>query len=147
MAVVSGLRWSHVGLNCRDQKATEDFYSRWFGFARARVVEADGTRVVFLRRDQVYLELFATDAGPAFDTLADGPRHPGTARHLAFQVDSVDAFLDTAGGELDVTLGPLAFDAFIPGWKTVWVKDPDGVVVEVSQGYSDQEAAELATYA
>lgn len=147
MTVVNGLRWSHVGLNCRDQKATEEFYTRWFGFARARVVEADGTRVIFLRRDQVYLELFPSSAEPAFATVADGPQQPGVPRHLAFQVDSVDAFLDAAGDALEITLGPLAFDTFIPGWKTVWVKDPDGVVVEVSQGYTDQDPEELAGYA
>jgi glyoxylase I family protein len=37
-----------------------------------------------------------------------------------------------------ITLGPISFDAFIPGWKTVWVKDPDGNIVEISQGYTDQ---------
>ncbi|MFE3186691.1 VOC family protein [Streptomyces violascens] len=141
------VRWAHVGLNCRDQKATEEFYSRWFGFSRARVVEADGSRVVFLRSGPVYLELFPTDAAPAFDTVNDGPDNPGAARHLAFQVDDVDAFLAAADGELKVTLGPLAFDEFIPGWKTVWVSDPDGLVIEVSQGYTDQSAEELRTYA
>ena len=33
----------------------------------------------------------------------------------------------------------MSFDAFIPGWRTVWVLDPDGVIVEVSQGYRDQD--------
>ncbi|MFD7341593.1 VOC family protein [Streptomyces violascens] len=141
------VRWAHVGLNCRDQKATEEFYSRWFGFSRARVVEADGSRVVFLRSGPVYLELFLTEAEPAFDTVNDGPDNPGAARHLAFQVDDVDAFLAAADGELKVTLGPLAFDEFIPGWKTVWVSDPDGLVIEVSQGYTDQSTEELRTYA
>lgn len=143
----AGLRWSHVGLNCRDQKATEDFYTRHFGFARARVVEADGVRVVFLRNGPVHLELFATDADALFTTAKDGPDNPGTARHLAFQVDDVDAFLAAADGELEQLLGPLAFDEFIPGWKTVWVSDPDGIVLEVSQGYTDQSTDELATYA
>ena len=146
-AAQAGLRWSHVGLNCRDQKATEDFYTRHFGFARARVVEADGVRVVFLRNGPVYLELFATDADALFTTAKDGPDNPGTARHLAFQVDDVDAFLAAAGGELEPLLGPLTFDAFIPGWKTVWVSDPDGIVLEISQGYTDQSTDELATYA
>lgn len=40
---------------------------------------------------------------------------------------------------MPVSLGPLEFDDFIPGWRTVWVTDPDGVVVEVSQGYRDEE--------
>ncbi|GAA2318836.1 VOC family protein [Streptomyces kunmingensis] len=140
-------RWAHVGLNCRDQAATEEFYRRWFGFERARVVEADGTRVVFLKSGPVYLELFPTDAEPAFATAKDGPENPGAARHLAFQVDDVDAFLTAANGELDVLLGPLGFDTFIPGWRTVWVSDPDGIVVEVSQGFTDQTPEELRQYA
>jgi glyoxylase I family protein len=31
------------------------------------------------------------------------------------------------------------FDAFIPGWRTVWVADPDGRIIEISQGYRDQD--------
>ena len=140
-------RWSHVGLNCTDQDATEAFYTRWFGFRRARMVEADGVRVIFLRSGDVYLELFKTGAAPLVAPENDGPDNPGTARHLAFQVDDVDAFLAAADGALPVSLGPLTFDAFIPGWKTVWVTDPDGLVIEVSQGYTDQSREELARYA
>lgn len=146
MAGPAGTRWSHVGLNCRDQRATEEFYTRWFGFRRARVVEADGVRVVFLRCGDAYLELFASNADPAAEAGADGPQNPGTARHLAFQVADVDAFLARAGGALPISLGPLMFEEFIPGWKTVWVTDPDGIVVEVSQGYVDQSAAELRQF-
>ena len=139
------VRWSHVGLNCRDQDATEAFYRDWFGFRRARLVTGEDWKVVFLRRGDAYLELFGTDADSAFETKADGPQHPGTARHLAFQVDDVDAFLAAADGRLPITLGPLAFDEYIPGWKTVWISDPDGVVIEVSQGYHDEEHLEPAT--
>lgn len=138
------MKWSHVGLNCADQAATEDFYTRWFGFRRARVVRAGDEEVMFLKAGPVYLELFASAMPPAVATEKDGPGHRGSVRHLAFQVDSVDDFLAGAGGELSLTLGPLTFDEFIPGWKTVWVRDPDGVVVEVSQGYTDQTPEELA---
>jgi len=31
----------------------------------------------------------------------------------------------------------MAFDAFIPGWKTAWVSDPDGNILEISQGFKD----------
>ena len=31
------------------------------------------------------------------------------------------------------------FSDFIPGWRTVWLADPEGNIVEVSQGYTDQE--------
>ena len=132
-------RWSHVGLNCRDQDATERFYSRWFGFRRARVVDGgDGTRVIFLRSGDVYLELFPAQPDPAVHNHEDGPRSPGVARHLAFQVDSLDEFLAQADGQLSISLGPLSFDQVIPGWKTVWVTDPDGLIVEISQGYTDE---------
>jgi glyoxylase I family protein len=137
-------RWSHVGLNCADQQVTEEFYTRWFGFRRARVVEADGVRVIFLRAGDAYLELFSTDAPALFETADDGPANPGTARHLAFMVPDVEEFLNRADGALPISLGPLDFSQFIPGWKTVWVTDPDGIVVEVSQGYVDQSEEELA---
>lgn len=138
-------RWSHVGLNCRDQAVTEAFYREWFGFRRARVAEEEDGRVVFLRAGDVYLELFRSAAEPR-PAEADGPRHPGVARHLAFQLDDLDGFLARANGRLPVSLGPLAFDECIPGWKTVWITDPDGVVVEVSQGYRDQSPEELAAF-
>lgn len=131
-------------LNCADQKQTEDFYCRWFGFTRARLIEEGDVRVVFLRRGDAYLELFSTpDAAPA-SVSDDGPQQPGTVRHLAFQVDDVDAFLAEAGDALSINLGPLAFDSVIPGWRTVWVRDPDGVILEISQGYADQSEDELA---
>lgn len=130
--------WSHVGLNCVDQKTTEDFYTRYFGFSRARVVDLGESRIVFLRKGDAYLELFAADTEPAGTAPGgDGPQAPGRMRHLAFQTDSVDAFLAELGDAAEVTLGPLDFDDFICGWRTVWVRDPDGVIVEVSQGYED----------
>ncbi|MFF1557439.1 VOC family protein [Streptomyces sp. NPDC058279] len=140
--------WSHVGLNCTDQKTTEEFYTRYFGFARARVVDLGESRIVFLRKGDAYLELFAAGTDPARPALGvppavaggDGPQAPGRMRHLAFQTDSVDAFLADLGDAAEVTLGPLDFDDFICGWRTVWVRDPDGVIVEVSQGYEDDSS-------
>ncbi|WP_328924676.1 VOC family protein [Streptomyces sp. NBC_00190] len=141
---MAGLVWSHVGLNCTDQKTTEEFYTRYFGFTRARVVDLGEAQIVFLRKGDAYLELFAAGAEPAGPALGvppavagDGPQAPGRMRHLAFQTDSVDAFLAELGDAAEVTLGPLDFDDFICGWRTVWIRDPDGVIVEVSQGYED----------
>jgi glyoxylase I family protein len=140
-APTTAVRWAHVGLNCRDQRATERFYCDVFGFQRSRVVSAGGADVVFLRQGDVHLELFDAARETPETFGADGPPHPGMVRHIAFQVDDLDGFLARVPGGLDVSLGPLAFDEFIPGWHTVWVKDPDGVIVEISQGYTDQETA------
>jgi len=131
------LRWSHVALNCRDQQVTEDFYRRWFAFERARVVPLGEQQIVFLRQGDVYLELFSAQKAPLLEPQADGPAYPGIARHLAFQTDDLGAFLKRVSGQIPVSLGPLQFDDFIPGWRSVWLVDPDGVVVEVSQGYRD----------
>jgi glyoxylase I family protein len=132
--------FSHVALNCRDPLVVERFYTRHFGFRRARVVPLpDGSQIVFIKAGFVYLELFPAEGErPVLPPTADGYHFPGT-RHLAFQVDDVDAAVAalTADGRT-VTLGPLDFGGFIPGWKTAWVADPEGNIVEVSQGFVDQ---------
>ncbi|GAB3277771.1 VOC family protein [Larkinella harenae] len=140
---MANLVFSHIALSCADPARTEQFYSNHFGFRRARVIPLGGDNaIVFLKNEQaVYLELFRADAGlpglPASD--GDGPHYPGI-RHLAFQVTDVDATVQALGQDAEITLGPLDFSDFIPGWKTVWLKDPDGNIVEISQGYTDQEA-------
>jgi glyoxylase I family protein len=139
--VTTALRWSHVALNCADQAVTEEFYRRWFGFERARAVTLpDDSEIVFIRQGDVHLELFGCSTAAPFAVSADGPAYHGVARHLAFQTDDLDAFLERVGAEIPISLGPLTFDAFIKGWHSVWLTDPDGVIVEVSEGYRDDEA-------
>jgi glyoxylase I family protein len=83
------------------------------------------------------LELFAADGDSHLpDAENDGYTFPGF-RHLAFKVDDVDKKLSEIS-PLNITLGPLDFDAFIPGWRTAWLKDPDGRIIEVSQGFTDE---------
>ena len=131
--------FSHVALNCRDPLATERFYVRHFGFTRARVIPLGAEQIVFLKSGTTYLELFQAKGDPPGAALEkDGPAYRGV-RHIAFQVSDVDATLAAMGSDAVVTLGPLDFGAFIPGWRTVWVADPDGNIVEISQGYTDQD--------
>lgn len=133
------LVFSHVALNCRDPLVTERFYTKHFGFRRARVIPLGEEQIVFLKAGSVYLELFQAKGDPPGPALEkDGPAYRGV-RHLAFQVDDVDATLASMGSEAVVTAGPADFGSFIPGWRTVWVADPDGTIVEISQGYTDQD--------
>ncbi|MGC9670565.1 VOC family protein [Planosporangium sp. 12N6] len=134
-----GLRWSHVALNCADQAVTEEFYRRWFGFTRARAVPLGDSEIIFLRHGDVYLELFHAPEASGLAVTGDGPPYRGIARHLAFQTDDLAAFLERVGDAIPVSLGPLAFDDVTAGWRSVWLIDPDGVVVEVSQGYRDTD--------
>ena len=132
--------FSHVALNCKDMTATERFYTTHFGFRRARVIPLGADRIIFLKSGNIYLELFtAAGSAPGGAPEKDGPSYAGAFRHIAFQVDNVDQTLAAMGGDARVTLGPLSFDDFIPGWRTAWVKDPDGNIVEISQGFTDQK--------
>jgi glyoxylase I family protein len=132
------LAFSHMALNCKDMAAIERFYTRYFGFKRARVIPLGNSKIVFLKCGTMYLELFDAEGdAPSPAPTADGHHFQGW-RHLAFQVDNVDAKLAEIGSAAQVTLGPLDFKDFIPGWRTAWVSDPEGNIVEISQGYTDQ---------
>ncbi|MGH1551394.1 VOC family protein, partial [Streptomyces sp. L7] len=107
-AAPAGLRWSPSAsaAACRDQKATEDFYTRRFGFARARVVEADGVRAWCSCATAPSIWSCSrptpTPCSPRRRTARPTPAR--LARHLAFQVDDVDAFLCRRRGELEPLL-------------------------------------------
>jgi glyoxylase I family protein len=130
------MQFAHVALNCQDLAVTESFYRELFGFQPVRRIEAGETVVLFMRLGEARLELFAAE-GVEPPAERDGPHQAGVMRHLAFQTDDLDAFASRLPKGVEVTLGPAAFDGFIPGWKTLWLRDPDGVIVEVSQGYVD----------
>jgi glyoxylase I family protein len=134
------MQFHHIALTCNDALAVEAFYVKHFGFQRTRALPlGGGQQIVFIKAGAIYLELFQTaDAPPVPKAGADGPAYPGW-RHIAFKVDDVDAKLAAMGDDAQITLGPLSFDDFIPGWRTAWVADPDGNIVEISQGYVDQE--------
>ncbi|MGL5035593.1 MAG: VOC family protein [Microcystaceae cyanobacterium] len=134
--------FSQVALTCKDPIATEQFYCKNFGFKRARVAKLpDGDQIVFIKMadSAFYLELFKAKQEPvAPPSINDGPQYPNV-RHLAFKVDNVDAKLAEMGEDAKITLGPINFDDYIPGWRTVWLADPDGTIVEISQGFKDDE--------
>jgi glyoxylase I family protein len=131
---------SHVALACREPLVTEAFYAKHVGFRRLRAFQVgDNEQIVFLKMQECafYLELFqAKGESPLPPPTHDGPSYPAL-RHLAFKVDSVDAKLAEMGNAAKITQGPMDFDAFIPGWRTVWLADPDGNILEISQGFTD----------
>lgn len=136
------ITFHHVSLNCNDMRAIERFYNKHFGLQRARVIDLpDGRQIVFLRGGGVYLELFPAQGAPPAspDTNNEGPLYPGV-RNFSFQVEDVDAQLAAMGDEARITVGPLSFDAFIPGWRSVWLADPGGNIFQVTQGFTDQDS-------
>lgn len=86
-----------------------------------------------------YLELFqAAEESPIEPAKNDGYQFPAV-RQIGFKVDSVDAKLAEMGDDAKISLGPLSFDDFIPGWRTVWIYDPNGLIVEISEGFQDED--------
>jgi glyoxylase I family protein len=128
----------HFALACRDPLALERFYTKHFGFRRVRLVPLGNEQIVFIKAGPLTLELFqARQPAPVLPAEGDGPWYPGW-RHLAFRVEDVDATLAALGDDAHVTLKPLDFDDFIPGWRSAWVADPEGNIIEISQGYVDE---------
>jgi glyoxylase I family protein len=134
--------FSQVAITCDDPIVTEKFYVKHFGFKRARIAKLpDGDQIVFIKMPDsaFYLELFkAKETSPVPAPSNDGPQYP-SVRHLAFKVDNVDAKLAQMKDDAKITLGPLDFDNYILGWRTVWIADPDGRIVEISQGFVDED--------
>ena len=131
--------FSHIGLSCKDPLATERFYSKHFGFRRARVYAPGPGQVVVIRAGNLALELFPSTVDlPSARVLGAGPDYPNV-RHIAFQVDDLDAKLAEMGSEAKVTLGPLDMGQFIPGMRVAWIADPDDTIVELNQGYTDED--------
>jgi glyoxylase I family protein len=133
------LTFSHIALACEDPLAIERFYTKHFGFTRARVYLPGPDQVVVIKSGAVSLELFpAKEPRPGPPAGEDGPWTPGW-RHIAFLVDDLDAKLAEIGSDAKVTLGPLDMGVFIPGMRVAWIADPDGNIVELNQGYVDEE--------
>src|SRR4051794_41864866 len=105
--MMASLVFSHVAVSCQDPLAIERFYTRHFGFKRARVIPLGQDQIVFIKCGTVYLEIFKAEGeSPVPAPDKDGPHYP-CWRHIAFQVDDVDAKLKEMGADAKITLGPL----------------------------------------
>jgi glyoxylase I family protein len=133
------LEFAHVGLMCKDPIATERFYTRHFGFHRTRVYAPGPEQVVMIKGPGgVYLELFKADENaPSPPPKEAGPSWP-CIRHLCFSVASLDEQIKSMGADAKLTLGPLDMGAFVEGMRVCWLSDPDGNIVELNQGYKDE---------
>jgi glyoxylase I family protein len=132
------LPFAHIGLSCKDPLAIERFYTKHFGFQRARVYAPGPGQVVMIKAGALYLELFnTTKDAPVPPPGGAGQEYVGW-RHIAFLVDDLDAKLAELGEVAPITLGPLDFGQFVPGMRTAWVADPEGNIIELNQGYVDE---------
>ena len=131
--------FSHVGLTCKDPLVIERFYTKYFGFRRARVYAPGPDQVVVITSGTLSLELFkASEASPLAAPEKSGHEFPGW-RHICFAVDDLDAKLKELGDAARLTLGPVDMSGFIPGMRVCWMADPEGNILELNQGYVDED--------
>jgi glyoxylase I family protein len=131
---------SHVALSCKDPRVSERFYTRYFGFQRARVIPLDGDQIIFIKSGDTYLELFKSNGEshlPPFQN--DGPTYPGL-RHIAFQVEDVDRKLADISTDAHITLGPLDFRLYSRLAPSL-LEDPDGNIVKFQLRRSGKSAS------
>jgi glyoxylase I family protein len=126
----------HIAFNCRDRRALEVFYTKHFGFTRARVFnEGKPGEFVMLRRGPMCIELF--DAKPKADG-AGGEQEIGF-KHIAFEVESIPDVVDALKAD-GVTPDPIIdAGAAVPGLTICFFRDPEGNIVELMHGWRDQE--------
>jgi glyoxylase I family protein len=124
----------HIGFNCRDRIAQEQFYTKHFGFARARVFNRGKEgEFVMLRKGETCIELFASS-----DASQSGGEQVVGFKHLAFEVDDLDEIV----GELKadgMSVGDIVdCSKHVPGMRVCFFNDPDGNRIELVQGFKDE---------
>ncbi len=126
----------HFALNCRDRKAQERFFRKHFGFVRARVFNHnEPNEFVMLKLEDFRLELFSSNAEPD----AAGGEQPIGFKHLAFAVDSLEQKIEELEAD-GITPDPIIdCNGICPGMRVVFFRDPEGNILELMQGYADQD--------
>lgn len=125
----------HLALNCRDRIAQEKFYTKHFGSRRARVFNAgQPDEFVMLRLGDACLELFQADSSAS--DASGGEQRVGF-KHLCFEV--VDITETVAELKADgMETGPIIDCGHqVPGLKVCFLRDPEGNVIELMQGWQD----------
>ncbi len=135
---MNNICFSHVALNCNDPIKIEQFYCKHFGFKRSRVYEPGPDQVVMIKLGDCYVELYSAQGKPPLPAPEkDGYAFAGV-RHFCLSVSDLDGLLKQIAQDADLSLGPLDMSQYVTGMKVAWIKDPEGNVVELNQGYQDQ---------
>jgi glyoxylase I family protein len=130
--------FNHIAMNCANLAAQEAFYTKHFGFKRSRTFHRGEPGEFFmLKLGDMRLELFPTDPTKTVD--AKGGEQPVGFKHLAFNVPKLEPVIEglkADGIECDpiIELPKLA-----PGFRIVFFRDPEGHILELMEGYVDEE--------
>ncbi len=122
MSAIAVTAFDHLVLKCADVETTLAWYVDRLGLAPVRLAE--------WRRGEVPFPSVRVSADTIID-LIEGPADDGRLDHLCLVIDAVDLAAISAAGDFDVVGGPARrFGARGEG-TSLYVRDPDGLVVEL----------------
>ncbi len=123
MALVNVVAFDHVVLRCADIERTLGWYTNRLGLAPVRVDEwrqGDAPFPSVRVSDDTIIDLIE---GPAADD--------GRLGHLCLVVEPLDLEALAASGDVDVVEGPARRSGARGDGTSLYVRDPDGLVVEL----------------
>jgi catechol 2,3-dioxygenase-like lactoylglutathione lyase family enzyme len=122
MTILKVTGFDHVVLRCGDVESTLAWYRDLLGLEPVRVDE--------WRRGEVPFPSVRISGDTIID-LVPGPIDDGRLDHLCLVVESVDLSALAASGEFDVVEGPVRRFGARGDGTSIYVRDPDGLVVEL----------------
>ncbi len=130
--------FNHIALNCWDLATQEAFYTKHFGFKRSRTFNrGEPDEFFLLKLGSMRLELFSSDRNRT--AAMQGGEQPIGFKHLAFDVPKLETVLEALAAD-GIESDPIIDCAHIaPGARIVFFRDPEGNILELMEGYRDEE--------
>jgi len=122
-APVTVIAFDHLVLRCADIDTTLAWYVDLLGMQPLRVKE--------WRAGEIPFPSVRVDAGTIIDLVRGVAAGSGSLDHFCLVVDAVDLVALAASGEFDVVDGPATRYGARGNGTSLYVRDPDGVIVEL----------------
>ncbi len=122
MTILRVIGFDHLVLGCADVESTLAWYLDLIGLEPVRVDE--------WRRGEAPFPSVRVDDDTIID-LVPGPTADGRLDHICIVVEPVDLAALVASGEFDVVEGPARRFGARGDGTSLYVRDPDGLVVEI----------------
>jgi glyoxylase I family protein len=130
--------FNHVAFQCWNLAAQEAFYTKHFGFKRARTLKRGTPDEFFLMKlGNMRLELFPTDRSKTAGL--QGGEQPVGFKHLAFDVPKLEPVLEALRADGIEPDPIIELPQLSPGFRIVFFRDPEGNIIELMEGYTDEE--------
>ncbi len=134
MAADNIVKALHVGISIKDMEASLKWYKEVLGFEMVKDDYAPplGARICFIRKDDFEIELFQYDDPkpiPQDRLVPNSDLQTIGTKHAAFEVDDMKALKEHfVAHNVDI-----AHEVTMDGESVMFIRDPDGVLIEFIQ--------------